>query len=350
MKRISMILLILSSGLSVLSQTPTLWLPFGSSDIGDSPNYNVGIGINTPESNLHLKGDGLSFWISRSTYLSIGSDIGMDFRQLTDNGVFRTGGAIKSISTDSYTGGVGSTYDSDLVLYSAGDGELVEGIRLNALGNIGIGMDNPETKLHIKGDGLSLRLSPSTYKSVGSEIGMDFRQLTNNGVFRTGGAIKSISTDAYTGGVGSTYDSDLVLFSAEDGELVEGLRINSAGKVAIGTIDFSGNHLFRVDGSIGAREIKVEANGWSDFVFENNYLLPTLEEVEQHISENGHLPEIPNEAEVSENGINLGEMNAKLLQKIEELTLYLIEQNKQIQNANQNIAELRKEVSALKKE
>lgn len=80
---------------------------------------------------------------------------------------------------------------------------------------------------------------------------------------------------------------------------------------------------------------------WSDFVFENDYDLPTLEEVEEHIAENGHLPEIPSEAEVTENGINLGEMDAKLLQKIEELTLYLIEQNKEIK-------ELKKEISDMK--
>ncbi|MNG14892.1 hypothetical protein D3C84_986840 [compost metagenome] len=67
--------------------------------------------------------------------------------------------------------------------------------------------------------------------------------------------------------------------------------------------------------------------------------MPTLQEVEKHINEKGHLENIPSEEEVLENGINLGEMNAKLLQKIEELTLYTIEQNKQIKqlkNENQN--------------
>lgn len=128
------------------------------------------------------------------------------------------------------------------------------------------------------------------------------------------------------------------------------LSINSYGKVAIGTSDFSGNHKLRVEGSIGAREIKVEASGWSDFVFENGYKLRTLEEVEEHIAEKGHLPEIPSEVEVAEYGINLGEMDAKLLQKIEELTLYLIEQNKENQEQRKLIEELQKEVSALKNE
>ncbi len=125
-----------------------------------------------------------------------------------------------------------------------------------------------------------------------------------------------------------------------------GLNSHLDGKLGIGTTSF-GSHKLAVEGSIGAREIKVEATGWSDFVFEKDYELRTLEQVEEHINENGHLPEIPSEAEVTENGVNLGEMNAKLLQKIEELTLYLIEQNKQLDKANQNIAELQEKVNRL---
>ncbi len=103
-----------------------------------------------------------------------------------------------------------------------------------------------------------------------------------------------------------------------------------------------------VNGNIHAREVKVDLNGWSDFVFENDYKLRSLPELETFIANNNHLPEIPNEAEVIENGVNLGQMDAKLLQKIEELTLYLIEQNKQLEKANQSIQQLQKEVSDLK--
>ncbi|WP_369014656.1 hypothetical protein [Flavobacterium anhuiense] len=71
---------------------------------------------------------------------------------------------------------------------------------------------------------------------------------------------------------------------------------------------------------------------WSDFVFKEEYKLPTIAEVERHIKEKGHLENIPSEEEVLKNGINLGEMNAKLLQKIEELTLYAIKQNQEIEN------------------
>ncbi|MEO1023332.1 MAG: hypothetical protein AAFW89_12385 [Bacteroidota bacterium] len=108
------------------------------------------------------------------------------------------------------------------------------------------------------------------------------------------------------------------------------MRINPDGGVGIGTF-LTGSHKLAVGGSIGAREIIVEAGDWSDFVFEQNYTLPTLKEVQQHINEYGHLPGVPNEAEVTRHGINLGNMDSILLQKIEELTLYLIKQNDRIQ-------------------
>ncbi len=93
-----------------------------------------------------------------------------------------------------------------------------------------------------------------------------------------------------------------------------------------------------VNGKIRAKEIRVENANWPDFVFAKSYSLPTLKETEAHIKEKGHLPGIPSAAEVKDNGVDLGEMNAKLLQKIEELTLYLIEQNKEIKAlANQNL-------------
>lgn len=90
-----------------------------------------------------------------------------------------------------------------------------------------------------------------------------------------------------------------------------------------------------VNGTIRSKEVKIEASGWSDFVFNKDYKLPSLSEVENHIKEKGTLSDIPSEKEVMQSGINLGEMQAKLLQKIEELTLYVIELKKE--NEAQNI-------------
>lgn len=102
-------------------------------------------------------------------------------------------------------------------------------------------------------------------------------------------------------------------------------------RVGIGTITPDVNYRMSVNGKIKAKGIKVEAN-WSDFVFKPEYNLRTVKEVESFIKENGHLPEIPSEQEVTENGVELGEISSKLLQKIEELTLYIIEQDKRLEN------------------
>ena len=107
--------------------------------------------------------------------------------------------------------------------------------------------------------------------------------------------------------------------------------------VGIGTSDTKGYKL-AIAGKTIAEEVKIALiSNWPDFIFKRNHELRTLEEVEEYINENSHLPEIPSEAEVTENGINLGEMNAKLLQKIEELTLYLIEQNKEVKDLKEKV-------------
>lgn len=82
--------------------------------------------------------------------------------------------------------------------------------------------------------------------------------------------------------------------------------------------------------TVHAKEVKVDLAGWPDYVFSRNYNLLTLEEVERHIIERGHLPNIPSEKDVTENGLNLGDNQKLLLEKIEELMLYSIAQNKKI--------------------
>ena len=100
------------------------------------------------------------------------------------------------------------------------------------------------------------------------------------------------------------------------------------GNVGIGTINPT--HKLAVNGTIKAKEVIVETTGWSDYVFADDYTLAPLSEVEAHIKTNKHLPGIPSAAQVSEQGISVGDMQAKLLAKIEELTLHQIAQEKRI--------------------
>ncbi len=108
------------------------------------------------------------------------------------------------------------------------------------------------------------------------------------------------------------------------------LAVNINGNVGIGTQNPTSK--LTVAGNIASREIKVTVDAGADFVFEKDYDLPSLDSVDKFIKENKHLPEIASATEMQKDGINLSEMNIKLLQKIEEMTLYMIEQNKRIEN------------------
>jgi len=119
---------------------------------------------------------------------------------------------------------------------------------------------------------------------------------------------------------------------------IEGNILTDAN-VGIGTnifIDGTDNYRLSVNGAVRAHRVKVYTT-WADFVFDDNYKLPTLKEVENHIKKNGHLKDIPSAKQVEENGIELGEMNKLLLQKVEELTLYLIEMDKEIKGLKQEL-------------
>jgi hypothetical protein len=128
-------------------------------------------------------------------------------------------------------------------------------------------------------------------------------------------------------------------FKNANGTLVS---INAGGNVGIGTTS-PGNYKLAVEGTIGARRVKVTKEmPWADFVFRSDYKLPTLAQVEAFIMTDKHLPGIPTEKEVDQHGIDLGDMNTRLLQKVEELTLYLIEQNKKITTLEEEVKELKK--------
>jgi hypothetical protein len=118
------------------------------------------------------------------------------------------------------------------------------------------------------------------------------------------------------------------------------------------SVSLPGDYGLYVLKGILTERVKVAINGtanWADYVFENKYKLKTLEEVEQFISKNKHLPNIPSAAEVVKEGIDVASMDAKLLEKIEELTLYMIELNKKTDAQGKKIEELQSENILLKK-
>ena len=125
----------------------------------------------------------------------------------------------------------------------------------------------------------------------------------------------------------------------------------SDGQVGINTSYVPVGYRLAVEGDIIAEEIQVmERIHWPDYVFEEEYDLMTLPELETEIETLGHLPGVPSAEEVEENGHSLGKMDAILLEKVEELTLHLIEMNKQLTNQQEEIDTLKTENNTLKTE
>lgn len=196
--------------------------------------------------------------------------------------------------------------------------------------NVGIGTTAPGYRLTVSGVG-------------SNNSGQTDVQITGTG--NVGGGINLISSDSggknwliLSTGSGTGIPGSLGLYDTSAGAYR--FVVSSVGNVGIGTS--TPQHLLHVAGIIGAEEVIVSSTG-ADYVFRPGYRLRPLNEVASYIKEHHHLPEIPSEAEVSKGGVSLGEMQAKLLAKIEELTLHMI-------RADQENRELRERVARLERE
>ncbi|SJZ78551.1 hypothetical protein [Sediminibacterium ginsengisoli] len=183
-------------------------------------------------------------------------------------------------------------------------------------GNVGIGTSSPAAPLEVYGNGI--RVNTSGTKISG------FANVINAGSWDML-AYSDDGAQVVLGGYRSAQFTRLGLFTTG----LERLHIDSDGNVGIGTL-FPTEKL-SVNGNLRVRKVIVTQTAWSDYVFHKNYRLRPLQEVEQFIKDNGHLPDVPAEKEVINDGLNLGDNQAVLLRKIEELTLYIIEMKKEIE-------------------
>jgi len=214
-------------------------------------------------------------------------------------------------------------------------------LHIHGNGNVGIGTTSPLAKLEINNGNILVRNSAN----VDNESSIMIAHSINAGNLDDfGTSIRTITQNAGN----NTYGIQFFTKESYMTHQTEKLRILGNGNVGIGTV----NPINKLDvnGTIHSKEVKVDMTGWSDYVFKKDYNLPTLQQVEKHIAEKGHLENIPNEVEVLKNGINLGDMNSKLLRKIEELTLYIIQQEKKNSLQTLEIENSKNEIEILKKE
>ena len=203
-------------------------------------------------------------------------------------------------------------------------------VPLNGLaveGKVGIGTNSPQTELDVRG-------------IIKSNDGAGNTLFLASGT--SGSYIRSFGNQNFS--LRDTGGTSKFNFNLTSGDA------NFDGTLGVADVSVPTGYKLAVGGKIITEEVKVKLqSSWPDYVFKKEYKLLSVEEVEEYIKKNGHLPKMPSAKEVAKGGFLLGEMNKKLLEKIEELTLYTIDQEKKLGNQNQQISKQEKLIEELLK-
>ena len=284
---------------------------------------NVGIGTTNPKQKLSVKGN-----------LSIGNS------ETNDNswGEF----ILKKVSAAVNYASFGFSEGT-----STNNTNVESALNIQRTGNVGIGTTSPLSELDVRGN---INLN-NQYSSVANYLNPGY-YVYKSGSVSYGMKLQYTSGEYGTMIFGPNQSSRFISFGKvgdelKDNKMIEYMRVDlDNGKVGIGTKN--PDEALTVKGKIHAEEVKVDLNVAPDFVFQkyytgfsslnNEYIMPTLEEVEAFTKNNHHLPDVPSAKEIKEEGLNLKQMTALLLQKVEELTLYTIEQEKRIKELENKLS------------
>ncbi len=295
-------------------------------------NGNLGVGTDSPKSKLHLS-NGVSGGNTHGfSDLTIEDDDHVMVSLLTPadkNGYYGF-----SDANDDFLGGMQYEHTTNTLRFRTNNHESDMAIRSN--GYIGVGLQTPQTKLHVSNGvsgGATHSFSDLTIEDDDHVMISLLTPADKNGYYGF-----SDTNDEFLGGMQYEHATNTPRFRTNNHE--SDMVIKSNGNVGIGTIQPDSK--LTVKGKIHTQEVKVDLAGAvaPDYVFLEDYNLKTIEEVAQHILEKGHLPNIPSAKEMEKEGINLKEMNLKLLEKIEELTLYTIAQEEELEKQEGKIKKL----------
>lgn len=276
------------------------------------PNGRIGIATPSPDGKLQINHRATFTNPSLMLYdssTSIGGGV-IQFRNMAGLNKFNLLGSIGSA-----TNGSDSYLDFHRNSFSL--------MTLRGDGNLGINNTNPEVRLDINGDGAIRNNAVLEFGRgiSGKEINAG---KIGYGVFGLPDVLSIVG-----GGQGPTLVRKIKLW-AESGTTIGGPAFVE-GNLAVGTTVVPSGYKMSVDGKIIAEELRIQnSTAWPDFVFKSDYKLPTLLDVKKHIENHHHLIDVPSAKEIDEKGIVVGEMQNVLLRKVEELTLYILDLQKQI--------------------
>ena len=190
-------------------------------------------------------------------------------------------------------------------------------LSISSSGNVGIGAPAGNMRLEING----IARSTGMVTFLGPGTASDMNNTAKRGLY-----------------VDNGNNTGWELFTLQNASGVA-MKVTGNGNVGVGTLNPKGYKL-AVEGTIAGRKVRVSQESWADFVFHPDFKLPSLQETEAFIQQHEHLPGIPAEKDIKAEGVDLGEMNKLLLQKIEEQMLYIIQLNKQVQQLSKKVQKL----------
>ena len=329
-----------ASGLMVFDNTTSsLWTYTGASwtEVGNaSPGFwtannthiyssnsgNVGMGTTSPIEKLHIQSGKIFVRDNRaSNNPHIIFDIpAVDWKE---GGIqwYRTGDTLAALNY------VANPNTPNYVRISMQNKGTTPDLVVNTNGNTGLGTVNPQVKLH-----LLSRLATEMVKLEGENPLIQLKRRTSlvNSIFDTYKDVGFLQTSGDNLRIGTNSDNN-------SGKFV--IRVNGGdrmfvdpnGNVSIGTETVASGYRLTLAGKMMCEELKVQVQAaWPDYVFTDQYPLMPLKDLRSFITANGHLPNIPKADIIEKNGLEMGDMQSRMMEKIEELTLYILELQQQI--------------------
>jgi len=310
---------------------------------------DVGIGTNAPAYALDiLRPAGVNAFLRVKSGNLAG--LFLDKGAIDDNGyiLYRTNG-----SNDWAAGTIGNQDYAISTSPSLSDCKLY----IESGGNVGIGTTSPKGKFHVHDAGSTLGNIHITPMGSNDSARIYFGENSTGTLgmywlYDGGGNQMEL-----WGNSSSTHYGPHLTVDRSDGDMTLGGSLTSSGNVtmtgnvAIGGSTFATGYDLSVDGKIICEELRVNMSGnWPDYVFRKDYDLMTIPELSRFIEQNGHLPEVPAASEIEKTGIDVGEMQKIMMKKIEELSLYIIQQQEGQEELSNYIIKQQEEIDELKNE